>query len=151
MWLDAALAYLHFAAIFTLFAFLTVQAMLLRASPLDERLVRLLGRADIWAAGAAGVTLLSGFLRAGLGAKGGDLYFNAWPIYVKIGLFVVVGLMSIKPTLNYIRWRKAYEQDPGFTVPPAEHASTRKTVMAEVHIAALIPIFAVVLARGLGH
>ena len=149
MWLDATLADLHYAAIVTLFSFLTVQAMLLR-SPLDERTVRLLGRADIWAAGAAGATLITGFVRAGFGAKGGDFYFNAWPIYVKIGLFVVVGLMSIKPTLAYIRWRKGYEQDAGFAVPPAEHAAIRKTVMAEVHIAAMIPVFAVLMARGLG-
>ena len=149
MWLDAAIAYLHFAAIFTLFAFLTVQAMLLRG-PLDERIVRLLGRADVWAAGGAGAVLVTGFLRAGLGAKGGDFYFNAWPIYVKIAMFVAVGLMSIKPTLAYIRWRKAYEQDSKWSVPAAEHAAMRKLVMIEVHVAALIPVFAVIMARGLG-
>ena len=149
MWLDAALAYLHYAAFITLFAFLTVQAMLLRTT-LDERLVRLLGRADVWAAGAAAATLLTGFLRAGLGAKGGDFYFGAWPIYVKIALFVVVGLMTIKPTLAYIRWRRAYEHDPKYAVPAAEHAAMRKLVMIEVHIGALIPVVAVIMARGLG-
>lgn len=150
MWLDAILAFLHFAAIFTLFSFLTAQAVLLRAAPLDARLVRLLGRADVWAASAAGLTLVTGFLRAGLGAKGGDFYFNAWPIYVKIALFVVVGLISIKPTLAYIRWKKAIEQDAAWTVPPAEHAAMRKLVMIEVHIGALIPLVAVIMARGLG-
>ena len=150
MWLDAALAYLHYAAIFTLFAFLTVQAMILRA-PLDERLVRLLGRSDLWAAGAAGATLVTGFVRAGLGAKGGDFYFGSWPIYVKIAMFLAVGLISIKPTLAYIRWRKAYEQDPRWSVPAEEHAATRKLVMMEVHIGALIPLVAVIMARGLGN
>ena len=149
MWLDAALAYLHYAAFITLFAFLTVQAMLLRTT-LDERLVRLLGRADVWAAGAAAATLLTGFLRAGLGAKGGDFYFGSWPIYVKIALFVAVGLMTIKPTLAYIRWRRAYEHDPKYVVPAAEHAAMRKLVMIEVHIGALIPVVAVIMARGLG-
>ncbi len=72
MWLDAALAYLHFIAIFGLFAFLTVQAFILRG-PLDERAVRLLGRVDLWYAGSAFTVLASGFLRAGFGAKGGDL------------------------------------------------------------------------------
>jgi putative membrane protein len=149
MWLDAALAFLHFFAIFTLFAFMTVQAMLLRG-PLDERIVRLLGRADIWVAGSAGGVLVTGFLRAGLGAKGGDFYFGSWPIYVKIALFVAVGLMSIKPTLAFIRWRKAYQQDPAWGVPAAEQAAARKIVMIEVHLAALIPIVAVIMARGLG-
>lgn len=149
MWLDAALAYLHFAAIFTLFAFMTVQAMLL-LGPLDERVVRLLGRADIWVAGSAGAVLVTGFLRAGLGAKGGDFYFNAWPIYVKIALFLAVALISIKPTLAFIRWRKAFQQDPEWSVPATEHAAMRKLVMVEVHLAALIPLVAVVMARGLG-
>ena len=149
MWLDAALAYLHFAAIFTLFAFMTVQAMLLRG-PLDGRIVRLLGRADLWVAGSAGAVLVTGFLRAGLGAKGGDFYFNSWPIYVKIALFLAVALISIKPTLAFIRWRKAYQRDAQWSVPAAEHAAMRKLVMVEVHLAALIPLVAVVMARGLG-
>lgn len=150
MWLDAALAYLHFAAIFTLFAFLTVQAVLLRA-PLEERTVRLLGQMDLWYAGSAAVVLLSGFLRAGLGAKGGDFYFGAWPIYVKIAMFLAVGMISIYPTLAFIRWRRAYDHDRAWAVPPDEQARMRKLVMIEVHLAALIPVVAVVMARGLGH
>lgn len=149
MWLDAALAYLHYMAIFILFAFLTMQAMVLRR-PLDQHAVRLLGRADLWYAGAAIAALVTGMLRAGAGAKGFDFYFSAWPIYVKIAIFVCVGLMSIKPTLTFIRWRRAYEQDASWVVPATEHARTRRIVMAEVHLAALIPIVAVIMARGLG-
>ena len=149
MWLDAALAYLHFLAIFLLFAFLTVEAMVLRR-PLDRESVGVLGRADLWYAGSALAALATGMLRAAAGAKGGDFYFSAWPIYVKIALFVAVGLMSIKPTLTFIRWRRAFEQDPSWAVPADEHARTRKIVMAEVHLAALIPVVAVIMARGLG-
>jgi putative membrane protein len=149
MWLDAALAYLHFIAIFMLFAFLTVQAVALRG-PLDERTVRLLGRMDLWYAGSAFAVLATGFLRAGFGAKGGDFYFSGWPIYVKIALFATVGLISIKPTLTFIRWRQALERDRSWSVPAAEHALMRKIVMAEVHLAALIPIVAVIMSRGLG-
>jgi putative membrane protein len=149
MWLDATLAYLHFLTIFTLFAFLSIQAVLLKG-PLDARAVRLLGRMDLWYAGSAVAVLATGFLRAGLGAKGGDFYFSAWPIYVKIALFLAVGLMSIKPTLTFIQWRRAFERDAAFAVPPAEHAKARRIVMAEVHLAALIPVVAVIMARGLG-
>ena len=102
MWLDAILAYLHFTAIFLLFAFLTVQVILIR-QPLDMRTVRLLGRMDIWYFSSAIAALITGFLRATVGAKGADFYFNAWPIYVKIGLFLAVGLISVKPTMTFIR------------------------------------------------
>ena len=76
MLLDAILAYLHFIAIFILFAFLTVQLILL-GRPLDARSVRLLGRMDLWYFGAAIAALATGFLRLGLGAKGGDFYLGA--------------------------------------------------------------------------
>ena len=150
MWLDAILAYLHYSAIFLLFAFMTVQAVLVRG-PLDERVVRLLGRMDLWYLGAAIAVLATGFLRATLGAKGADFYFNSWPIYAKIGLFVAVAVISVKPTLAFIQWRRMFEKDASWKVPAAEQAGVRRLIMIEVHVAASIPIFAVIMARGLGH
>ena len=150
MILDAVLAYLHFMAMFLLFAFLTAQAILLRG-PLDGAAVRLLGRTDIWYFGSAAAVLLTGFLRAGLGAKGADFYFGAWPIYAKIGLFLAVGIISVTPTLAYIRWRRGFEHQPGFAVPADEHRRMRRLVMIEVHLGALIPVVAVMMARGIGH
>jgi putative membrane protein len=149
MWLDAILAYLHYAAILVLFSFLTVQAVLVRRT-LDAGTIRLLGRMDQWFGGAAVAVLATGFLRAIYGAKGADFYFNAWPVYVKIGLFLAVGILSIKPTLTYIRWRRALDHDPAWQVPAEEQRGIRRLVMTEVHLAALIPVFAVIMARGLG-
>jgi putative membrane protein len=148
MWIDALLAYLHFISIFLLFAFLTVQAVLIRRA-LDAGTIRLLGRMDIWYFGAAAAVLASGFLRAVFGAKGADFYFNAWPIYAKIGLFLLVGIISVTPTLTYIRWRRMLDHDPAWKVPEAEQKKTRRLVMIEVHIAALIPVVAVIMSRGL--
>jgi putative membrane protein len=150
MWLDAILAYLHYTSIFLLFAFLTAQLILIRG-PLDMRTVRLLGRMDIWYFSSAGAALATGFLRATLGAKGADFYFNAWPIYAKIALFLAVGIISVKPTLMFIQWRRAFEKDASWQVPADEQAKIRRLVMIEVHLAALIPVFAVIMARGLGH
>jgi putative membrane protein len=150
MWLDATLAYLHYTAIFLLFAFLTVQVVLVRR-PMDVNLVRLLGRMDIFYFASAIAALATGFLRATLGAKGADFYFNAWPIYAKIGLFIAIGVISVKPTLTFIRWRRFYEKDAAWQVPPNEQATVRRIIMVEVHLAALIPVFAVIMARGLGH
>ncbi|HSJ96186.1 MAG TPA: DUF2214 family protein, partial [Myxococcota bacterium] len=68
-----------------------------------------------------------------------------------IGLFLLVGIVSVYPTLAYVRWRRALDHDRAWTVPAAEQARMRKLVMLEVHLAALIPVFAVVMSRGLGH
>ena len=149
MWLDAILAYLHYAAIFALFSFLVVEVMAMRGA-LDARAVRLLGRIDIWYFGAAIAVLVTGFLRLAFGAKGPDFYLDAWPVYVKIGLFVAVGVISVTPTLAFIRWRRAFEHDAAWQVPAQEQRRMRRLVMIEVHLAAAIPIFAVIMARGLG-
>ena len=148
MILDAVLAYLHYLAIFILFGFLTAEAVLIRR-PLDGAAIRLLGRLDLWYFGASMGVLLTGFLRLGLGAKGAEFYLGAWPVYVKVGLFLAIGMMSVYPTLAFIRWRRELEHDPAWQLPAAEHRRMRKLVMAEVHLAALIPVFAVVMARGL--
>ena len=150
MWLDATLAYFHFIAIFTLFGFLTAEAMIIRR-PLDADTIRLLGRVDLWYFGAAIVVLVTGFLRLGLGAKGAEFYLSSWPIYVKIGLFVLVAIVSVYPTMAFMRWRRMLERDAAWRPPEAERTRYRKLVMAEVHLAALIPLFAVIMARGLGH
>lgn len=150
LWLDAALAYLHFIAIFTLFAFLVVEAILVKR-PLDAATVRFLGRMDIWYFGSAGAVLVTGFLRAIYGAKGPDFYFNSWPIYAKLALFLAVGLISVKPTLTFIQWRRAFDHDAQYRIPEEEQKRTRRLIMIEVHLAALIPVVAVIMSRGLGH
>ena len=148
MWLDAILAYLHFTSIFVFFAFLTVETMMMRGS-LDEKSVRLLGRVDIWYFGAAIAVLVTGFSRLVWGAKGPDFYLASWPIYVKVALVLAVGIISVWPTLRFIRWRRMFERVPAWKVPDDERRLVRRLVMVEVHLAALIPLVAVVMSRGL--
>lgn len=149
MVLDAVLAYLHYLAMFVLFGFLTAEAVIIRR-PLDAATVRLLGRIDLWYFGAAIAVLATGFLRLGLGAKGADFYLSWWPIYVKVGLVLAIGMMSVYPTLAFIRWRRELDHDAAWPLPEAEHRRMRRLVMIEVHLAALIPVFAVIMARGIG-
>ena len=148
MWIDAVLAYLHFVAIFMLSSFMVTEAMMVRGT-LDAAAVRLLGRVDLWYLGAAMAVLATGFLRLMFGAKGPDFYLSAWPIYAKIGLFVLVGVISVGPTIRFVRWRRMFERDAAWRVPDAERKAVRRTVMIELHIAALIPLAAVIMSRGL--
>lgn len=149
MWLDAILAYLHFTSIFLLFSFLVVETMMMRGA-LDAPAVRLLGRVDLWFFGSAIAALATGFSRLAWGAKGPDFYLSSWPFYVKLTLFVAVGVVSVAPTLRFIRWRRMFERDPAWKVPDTERRLVRRLVMIEVHLAALIPLAAVIMSRGLG-
>jgi putative membrane protein len=149
MWLDAVLAYLHFTAVFVLFAFLTVEVMLARAT-LDAAAVRLLARVDLWYLGAAIVTLATGLARAIWGAKGWAFYAGDWTFHAKVALFLAVAALSIPPTLAILRWKRRAADEPGFAVAEEERSRLRRYLMWEVHVAAMIPVFAVVMARGLG-
>ncbi|QJR16180.1 DUF2214 family protein [Usitatibacter palustris] len=149
MWLDALLAYLHFIAIFILFAFLSCQLIMLR-SPLDATAIRRLAIVDMVYGASAGLVFITGLLRLFYGAKGSDFYLHAWPIYVKVGLFLAAGLLSIKPTLTFLRWRRAVNSNPTWELTEADRVSMRRVVLIELHLLAMVPVFAVVMARGLG-
>jgi putative membrane protein len=149
MWLDAILAYLHFTAVFLLFSFMVVETMMMRGS-LDATAVRVLARVDIWFFGSAIAALATGFLRLVWGAKGPDYYLASWPIYVKVALFLAVGIISVWPTLRFIQWKRMFERDPAWKVPDDERRLVRRLIMVEVHLAALIPLVAVIMSRGLG-
>jgi putative membrane protein len=148
MTLEAVLAYLHIAAILMVTVFLTSQAALLRTEWLNAAVVRRLARVDLVYGIAALVLLATGFARTWWGIKGFGWYWSQPLLHVKVTLFVVIGLMSIVPTLRYRRWVKALDAGQGLPAE-ADVRATRKWVMWEAHLLVLIPIAAVCLARGI--
>lgn len=149
MMADALLAYFHFSAIFALFAFLSVEAVILRY-PVDGAGARMLARVDLFYFAAAILALVSGLLRVFMGAKGADFYMGNPVFHAKVGLFVLIGALSVSPTLQFMRWRRALAASPSFTPPDDERRRARRMVMIEIHLAALLPLFAVLMSRGIG-
>jgi putative membrane protein len=149
MWTDAILAYLHFAAIFTLVWFLAKEWTLLKAGArsLD---VRRLALADLGYFLAAMAVLATGLGRALAGAKPWAYYAGNPVFHIKITLFVLVALVSIKPTRVFMRWRKAAAADAAFRIDEREWRLARRMLMIELHLIALIPLAAVLMARGIG-
>ncbi|WP_311224018.1 MULTISPECIES: DUF2214 family protein [unclassified Acidovorax] len=146
---EALLAYAHLLAILTMVTFLASQAALCRSEWLNAAAVERLARIDMIYGIAAVLVLATGLARAGWGMKGGAWYWSQPLLHAKVTLFVVIGLLSIVPTLRLRRWVKAVRA--GGTLPAAaEVRSTRRLVMIEAHLLALIPLLAVFLARGVG-
>jgi putative membrane protein len=146
---EALLAYAHILAILTMVVFLTSEAALCRAEWMSPQVVERLARIDGIYGAAAGFVLLTGLARVFLGAKGAAYYGSNWLLYLKFGLFVAVALLSIKPTVLFIRWRKALRT--AGTLPAAEEVrAVRRLIMVQAHIIPFIPLAAVFLARGWG-
>ncbi len=149
MWLDALLAYLHYISIFTLIVFLTAEAVVLRPGMTPEIRQRLV-RYDAVYGFAALAVLVTGGLRLSYGAKGYAFYLHNPMFHIKVGLFILVGLLSIPPTITILRWKKQAKTLPDFVPPPSEIAKTRRWVMIESHLIVFIPLAAVLMARGIG-
>lgn len=144
---ESLLAYAHFVAILTLVVFITSEAALCRPEWINAAVVRRLARVDIIYMGAAIAVLATGFARTYWGVKGFEWYWHQPLLHIKVTLFVIVGLVSIAPTRAFIRWRKALDAN-GALPPEAEVRKVRKLIMVQAHLVMLIPLAAVLLARG---
>ena len=146
---EALLAYAHFLAILTMVTFVASEAALCRKEWLNAAVVERLARVDMVYGIAAIAVLATGFARTWWGMKGAGWYWSQPLLHAKVTLFVIVGLISIVPTIRFGRWRKTLRAT-GALPTDAEVRSTRRLVMVEAHRLVVIPLLAVLLARGVG-
>ena len=66
--------------------------------------IRRIQRVDLAYGISAGLLLLVGLLRVFFFEKGVNFYMNNPFFWVKMIAFLLVGLLSIDPTIRYIRW-----------------------------------------------
>lgn len=146
---EALLAYAHILAIFTMIVFLASEAALCRTEWLNAKVVERLARVDAIYGAAAVTVLVTGLLRVFMGVKGAAWYGTNPLLHIKFTLFVIIALTSIKPTITFIRWRRALRAT-GALPTEAEILKTRRLIMVQAHILPFIPLAAVFLARGFG-
>jgi putative membrane protein len=149
MTLEAILAYLHLLAILTMVVFIASEAALCRVEWLNAAVVERLAKVDRVYGIAAVAVIATGVARTWWGMKGTAWYWTNPLLHLKLTLFVIVGVISIFPTIRYLRWRQAL-RTTGALPAEAEIRKTRKLVMLQAHIIAVIPLAAVFLARGFG-
>ena len=149
MTLEALLAYAHLLAILTMVVFISSEAALCRPEWMNARVVERLGKVDMVYGIAAGAVLLTGIARTWWGIKGTPWYWGNSLLHRKLTRVVVIGLMSIKPTLMFRRWKLELKAT-GALPAEGDVRAARKWVMFQAHLIAVIPLAAVFLARGFG-
>jgi putative membrane protein len=146
---SAIFAFLHFAAVFGIVAtlFLEWQTMS-RAPTLAE--ARRIQVSDRWFGVFAAVVLVVGALRVFYFEKGKTFYFASPFFNAKLMLFLVVGLLSIYPTIRFIKWGAQTRQG----LPPAVSADEYRWIMlllrAELVLLLGVALCASLMARGVG-
>jgi putative membrane protein len=140
-------AFLHHLAAFALVAMLAVELVLLRQPITAENAIRI-SIIDAVLGASAGVLLVVGLLRVLFFEKGWAYYFSSHAFLTKFGLFVVIGLASIVPTMEFMRWRKAVKSGRAPDADPNKVQTIRKIVHWELVGVVLILACAAMMARG---
>jgi putative membrane protein len=149
MFVDWLLASFHHLAVFSLAGILAAE-IALTAGAIDDRAVLRLARVDAWFGIVAAIALAAGVARVFFGAKGADYYSVNMFFWIKMALFVAVGLISVAPTFSFILWRRRVGVDAAFRPPGREVARLRTALYAEATLFAAIPLCAAAMARGYG-
>jgi putative membrane protein len=145
----ALIAFLHHVSAFTLFAALVVEFVLIK-STLTVESARKIQVADMIFGISAGVLLLVGLARVFHFEKGATYYFHTWTFIAKFSLFVIVGLISIVPTMEFLRWRSAVKAGQVPAVSPQKLRSIRSIIHYEMVGIVLIMLCAALMAKGVG-
>jgi putative membrane protein len=147
---DLVLAIIHHLLVFSLAGIIGAEFVLIRGDLPVTTLKRLVG-IDRHYGIIAMLIVVVGIGRVFYGLKGWEFYVYNWMFWAKMAAFVIVGLLSIVPTIRFISWNRQAGANPSFAVPAAELASVKTYVRAEAFIFLLIPVFAAAMARGYGY
>ena len=140
-------AFLHHVAAFTLVAALAVEFVLLRHEPNLQTMRRILIADAIFGA-AAGAVLVVGLLRVFFFEKGPDYYWSSHAFLTKFGVFILIALLSIVPTVEFLSWRKAIKAGRVPEVDPKKLKSIRTIMHVELAGIVVILAMAAIVARG---
>ena len=141
----ALIAYAHYLAIFVTLAILAMEwALYARALPADR--LALLRKVDMGYLFGALAIIATGLLRLFTSDKGVSFYTHNPVFWVKMALFLTVALLSIPPTMHYLRLPRSGDVEE----TQRDHDRIRLFIVAELVVFALIPIAATLMARGVG-
>ena len=147
---DAWLAVIHHVAVFSLAAALAAQWSLNRPG-LSAADVRRLARIDAAYGTLIGVVIAAGVSRVIWGVKPADFYLDSATFWLKMVSLAVVVVLSIRPRLRHAAWRRAVDTDPSALPPDHVVTAAHRIINVQLAVFVLIPIFAALMARGIGN
>ena len=141
---EVVISYLHYLGFAALASALVLEMVLFRTE-VPGPVARRLARIDAAYGASALIVLVSGLMRLMVFGKPVAYYMKNGLFHVKITLFVVAILLSIYPTIKFIKNRKT--PDGGQAVYPGAVG-----VLLKIQLLLLltIPFLAVLMARGYG-
>jgi putative membrane protein len=145
MTMEIILRYLHFISVFAIVGALVSEHLLLKSTLSRKEILRLSKIDGVY--GLAVLSLLGVGMTLWLGGIGKPTeFYSSNPIFhIKLTLFVVIGLLSIYPTVFFIKQAKG---------DPIEMVAIPKSIFwmvrFELLILLIMPILAGLMAKGIG-
>ena len=149
MVVSASFAFLHFLAVFGIVATIFVEWQTMSRNPTHAE-ARRIQLCDRWYGIFAVIVLIVGFLRVYYFEKGSAFYSGNPFFRAKLTLFILVGLLSIYPTIRFIRWRPQMRQGAAPVVGEAEYGRIMFALRAELVLLLGMALCASLMARGVG-
>lgn len=139
--------YLHYIGIMVLMGALISEHLILKPS-INKEQINSLATIDLIYGLAAIIVLTTGVLRWFVYGKGYDFYMSTPLFHIKLTLFIIMGILSIFPTVKILKWRKQIKRGEE---PQITEKGVKKLLMfirIELLLVAIIPLLAVMIARG---
>lgn len=143
-YLEIGIRYVHFLSIFFIIASLSAEYILLKKEMTRKEIRRLATIDGIYGLNAL-LLLAAGFSLWFWVGKPAEFYSKNWIFMTKLTLFIIVGILSIYPTVFFLRQRKG-DQNETIQVP----SKIKMVVRLELLILFSIPLLASLMSRGIG-
>ena len=147
MWSSSIVASLHYLALAIGLPAIFLRGRALKGTLDDAGLRRLFAADSMWGVAAA-LWLLTGLLRAFAGLEKGTAYYlQSHGFYLKMGLFLAVVILEVRPMLTFMKWRQAHRR--GTRIDTSAARSLFQVSHIQMSIVVAMVFVASAMARGL--
>src|SRR5262249_58220344 len=131
----------------TLVPALAVEFVLIRQE-LTRANARGLPIVDAFLGVSAPLLLIIGLLRVFYFEKGSPYYFSSHAFLTKFAVFIIVAILSIVPTVEFLSWRKTVKAGQVPVVEARKMRLVRSLIHSELAGVVIILLCAAIMARG---
>jgi putative membrane protein len=146
---SALFAFLHFITAFGV-VFGIFYEWLTFHKNISIKEVKMLQKADLIYGISTVLVLIIGFARVFYFEKGKDFYFQNPFFHIKLGVFILIGLFSIYPSLKFMKWKKQTRYGQAPAISHIEFTRIRLFLRLEVSGIVILILAASLMAKGVG-
>jgi len=147
MILGALVSFLHFLAAFGVIITVVLERIFLKRQLSKREADRIRKIDGIYGLNAM-LVLAFGFLRVFYFEKGSEYYFANPIFHLKLTLFIIIGLLSIYPTVRFMKWKKQFTEKDSILLDEKLFVNIKRILNIELGLLVLLLLSASLMAKG---